>query len=86
MACFAFLVHALYLARVEASRRRIAVPASAVARIFRAILATRLVSLSWHYAFLDHPLREFWKLDGAWLKDTTPRHLEVTVSWPSPPF
>jgi hypothetical protein len=88
MACFAFMVHALYLARVEVSKRRRSptVPASMVARLFRANLSGHLLSLSWHYSFLDHPLRQFWMLDGAWLHSTPPCHLRVTVSWPSPPY
>jgi hypothetical protein len=86
MACFAFIIHALYLARVEASKRPVPVPASMVARLFRANLSVHLLSTSWHYSFQDHPLKEFWLLDGAWLQHTSPRHLRVAASWPSPPY
>ncbi len=89
MACFSFMLHALYVARVrvvtddlDAKDARVA-----VAHRFRASVDSFVHSLCWFYRF-EHSRRldERLKLGGAWLKEPSPSFLTFCVSWPGPPF
>jgi hypothetical protein len=87
MACFAFVMHALYVTRVRIIKEdRLLDPKSAVASRFRASLECQLKSLCWWYRFEDCSVREEWLLDGAWLKELKPTFLVYTCTWPSPPY
>lgn len=89
MACFAFVMHALYIARIKAIKEdRNLNAAAAVANRFRASLECQLKSLCWWHRFQrDRQFQDEWRLNGAWLKEGEQQtFLVYNCSWPSPPF